>query len=245
MRGSKKDKGRWIMGIHAVREALKVRPGAVNRIQVRTDYVSNPELKALIQGAPRSVQVEKVPIKILDERGQSQGIAAHITESPSFDWTKLDSDGPHCILILDGIQDPHNLGAILRSSWLLGVKLLVVSESRSSPLTATACKVASGGAEHVAVQIESSLTNVINILKEKGFWIFGLDQGGRGTIWNQEFPLKVALVIGSEEKGIRVPVRRACDEIISIPQADPEASFNASVAAGIALAEVKRQHSNI
>ena len=143
--------------------------------------------------------------------------------------------------VLDQITDPHNLGAILRTAWLLGVKALILSDSRTVSLTPAATKVASGGAEHVPVETVASLPQTLSDLKQKGFWIFGLAAGGQQRLWTVKIPDKVVWVIGAEGSGIRSSVAKFCDELISIPQSDKEASFNASVASALAFGETFRQ----
>ena len=170
-----------------------------------------------------------------------QGVVAHVSEQPELDWEELKTQDQVLLVALDGIEDPHNLGAILRTAWLMKAQGLFVPDARSVALTPAAMKVASGGAEHVPVQIESNLPSLLKSLKDIGFWIFGLSHKAGQDLWDVEYPEKVVWVIGSEGKGMRTPVERACDELVSIPQVSSSASYNASVAAGMALAEVQRQ----
>lgn len=232
-------KGRWAIGIHAVEEALKVRPKSVSELWLKEGWESSEDLRRLSE---MTKNVRNKPQGVLDKLGTGhQGVAACIGEDPAVDWDSLAQSDNAVVLLADGIQDPHNLGAILRTAWLLGAQALFITENRSAPLTPTAMKVACGGAEHVPVEVDGNLLTTANQLKEQGFWIFGLDGEGRGSLWQTKFSGKVALIVGSEESGIRTPLKRVCDELLHIPQADSAASFNASVATAIALAEVQRQ----
>ncbi|MEK6554604.1 MAG: 23S rRNA (guanosine(2251)-2'-O)-methyltransferase RlmB [Bdellovibrionota bacterium] len=174
-----------------------------------------------------------------------QGVAVFMKDSPTFDLEELDADDQEKVIImaLDEITDPHNVGAILRSAWLMGVKALLVPEHRAGHLTPSVIKVASGGAEHVPMIVVKNLVQDLKYLKDKGFWIFGLAGEGRATLLKTRVHEKIVWVVGSEEKGIRSSVRGVCDELVQIPQTSSEASFNASVASSIALYETVRQHS--
>lgn len=233
--------GRWVIGIHSVKEAIRVRRSAVAELCVKQGWESNHELREI-------AEMGKVPVTKpegwLDRLGSGhQGVAARLTEKPELSWETLEKTEKSMVLLLDGIQDPHNLGACLRTAWLLGAHALFIPENRASPLTPTAMKVASGGAEHVPVVIDGNLLDTAKALKEKGYWLFGLAGESKQSLWQTTFHEKIAIVIGSEESGIRTPLARLCDELIRIPQGVPDASFNASVAAAITLAEVARQHS--
>ena len=137
------------------------------------------------------------------------------------------------------------MGAILRSSWLLGVQAVFASSGSSSLLSPSACKVACGGAEHVPLDYHGSLPNILKQLKSIGFWIWGLDMGGPYNIHDSElvYPGKVVWVVGNEGSGIRRSVGGICDEIVSIKQTVDHASFNASVATAMALSETVRRSS--
>jgi 23S rRNA (guanosine2251-2'-O)-methyltransferase len=231
--------GRWVIGLHSVREALKVRPGAVAELSLKEGWESNQDLREISEKIRKATTK---PESWLDRLGSGhQGVAARMTAAPEFSWADLDQLESATILLLDGVQDPHNLGACLRTAWLLGAKALFIPEHRASPLTPTAMKVASGGAEHVPVVVDGNLMDAAKMLKDKGFWLFGLAGEAKQTLWQTRFDQKVALIIGSEYGGIRTPLARLCDELIRVPQVDAAASFNASVAAAIALAEVTRQ----
>jgi 23S rRNA (guanosine2251-2'-O)-methyltransferase len=172
-------------------------------------------------------------------------VAVLVGETPELDLDALTNEPPEkktILVALDEITDPHNVGAILRSSWLMGVKGLLIPEHRAGGLTPSAMKVASGGAEHVPLLTVGNLQQELKYLKDKGFWIYGLAGEGKGELGQLRINEKVVWVVGSEEKGIRSSVRGVCDELVKIPQTSAEASYNASVAAAIALYETSRQH---
>src|SRR5690606_29125276 len=141
----------------------------------------------------------------------------------------------------DQVSDPHNLGAVLRSAWLLKAQAVLVPQDRAVSVTPTVSKVAQGGVEHVPVVEVSPLDQELKRLKDLGFWIFGMSHKATGSLFTMKLPDKVVWVLGAEGSGLRKPVEKACDELISIPQTAADASFNVSVAAGLALAESYRQ----
>lgn len=237
-------KERLSLGIHSVREALKVRARAVKILGLRDDFERAPQLKELAVLAEEfKVPVKALSAKELDAIGSGhQGAAAIVTESPIFDIEAV-RDLKRCVLVAcDGIEDPMNLGSILRSSWLLGATAVLLPQDRSVSLTSSAAKVASGGAEHVPVEICSNLPRQLEILREMGFWVFGLAEKGTGLPWEFKLPEKIVWVIGSESSGLRVTVERVCDELVRLPQVPGGSSFNAAVSATMALYESARQH---
>lgn len=237
-------KDRLSLGLHSVREALKVRPRAVKRLGLREDFDRAPQLKELAELAEASkVEIKVLSAKELDHIGSGhQGAAAVISETPTFAIEDVKNLAKCVLIACDGLEDPANLGAILRSAWLLGAKGVLVPQDRSVSLTTAAAKVASGGAEHVPVEICSNLPRELELLREAGFWIFGLAEKGTGFPWEFKLPEKIVWVIGSESSGLRVTVERACDELVRLPQVPGGSSFNAAVSAAMALYESARQH---
>ncbi len=237
-------KERLCLGIHSVKEAIKVRPKAIKRLGLRDDYLRAPQLKELADLAELSkIPVTSLTSKELDQIGSGhQGAAAILTQTPAFNIKDV-KDLSHCVLVAcDGLEDPTNLGAILRSAWLLGAKGILLPQDRSVSLTTSAAKVASGGAEHVPVEICSNLPRELELLREAGFWIFGLAEKGTGFPWEFKLPEKIVWVIGSESSGLRITVERACDELVKLPQIPGGSSFNAAMSASMALYESARQH---
>lgn len=236
--------GRAVIGIHAVTEALRVRPRSVSPLWLRTGWQDSQELQKIeMEARSRQIRIEEHPAGHLDRLCSGhQGVLAFVNQDPELDWERLKGESIRRVVLLDGVEDPHNLGAILRTSWLLGVEAVFVPEMRAVHLSPAVSKVAQGALEHVPLEISSSMTQAIGLLKENGFWVFGLSHEARSNLYDLKLPEKVAWVLGSEGAGLRKPVERQCDELISIPQMDPQASFNVSVAAALALGETFRQH---
>ncbi|MCB0406641.1 MAG: 23S rRNA (guanosine(2251)-2'-O)-methyltransferase RlmB [Bdellovibrionales bacterium] len=234
---------RMVPGFHAVNEAIRVRPESIVTLWVRKDGEGIDEI-IQIKNRAEKIQIQ-IQLKSMQEMTKyatgHQGVIALLSEDPALDWEELKTESQIMLLALDGLEDPHNLGAIMRTAWLMQAKALFVPEARSVHLTPAAIKVASGGAEHIPIQVESNLPSLLKSLKDIGFWIYGLSHKTNQVIWDLELPEKVVWVIGSEGKGLRTPVERACDELVSIPQASSLASYNASVAAAIAMTETQRQ----
>ncbi|MFN7826065.1 MAG: 23S rRNA (guanosine(2251)-2'-O)-methyltransferase RlmB [Pseudobdellovibrionaceae bacterium] len=234
---------RPIVGTHAIREALQVHPSGLVQAWIKQGWESSTELRELEElFRSQKVKIEVKPEPLLHKLSQShQGAALFSTWQPELDWNSLQQKETSKILVLDGIEDPHNLGAIIRTSWLMSVDAILIPQDRAVGLTATVHKVACGGAEHVPVVEVTNFSNILEDLKKLNFWVLGLSHKGKGTLFKQKLPAKVVWVIGAEDKGLRTATERACDELIGIPQVSAAASYNASVAAAIALSETYRQ----
>ena len=233
---------RQVIGIHSCLEALKVNAKYVERCFFKKNWANHSELKKLFQEAKNlNVPIKIVGDRTLDRFGSShQGVALVVKTAPQ--WKEnLTSSSRRVVLLLDEVVDPQNLGAMLRTAWLMGVEAVFIPEHRSVGLTATVSKVASGAVEHVPVQKEKNLARRIESLKKEGFWVYGLSQTAQISFWDISFSEKVAWVVGSEAKGLRPSMVKACDELVAIPQANLQASFNASVAVALALSETRRQ----
>lgn len=236
---------RQVVGIHSSKEALNVRPEAITEVILRTGFERSADLKPFADFAKRrKVRLTQKSDGFLDKICRHhQGVCLTLNQAPEFPWKRIDaeSEGKMIVIALDEITDPHNLGAIMRTSWLMGVGGMLITGARSAGVTPTAAKVASGGAEHVPVEVVTNLHSELSHLKDKGFWVYGLAGEATQVLNRLELPDKVVWVVGSEEKGLRSPIRKVCDELISIPQLSAEASYNASVAAALALYETRRQ----
>lgn len=234
---------RKVVGLHSTIEVLKVRPGAVARLMLRQGWESSEDLKSVADlAAAKRVKIKTVPVKDLDALSSGhQGVGAEVLESPELNWEKLGSDPKQMLLGLDGIEDPQNLGAILRSAWVFGVSGILVPSARAMGMTPTVAKVASGGAEHVPVETHSNLLTPLQKLKDKGFWLFALSEKGSKSLWEGVLPGPCVWVVGAEGTGVRKSTLSICHEVIQIPQMHKDAALNASVATAIALAETRRQ----
>jgi 23S rRNA (guanosine2251-2'-O)-methyltransferase len=146
-----------------------------------------------------------------------QGIALEIdSDEPLMDFEKLNNK-KSVLVALDEVEDPTNLGNLLRTSWLMGVDGLLITQDRSVKLTPQVCKIASGGAEHVPVDVVHPLSNTLEDYKKQGFWVYGLDANAEQTIYDVQFPDKVILVAGNEGKGLRKTTLNVCDQVLKIP----------------------------
>jgi 23S rRNA (guanosine2251-2'-O)-methyltransferase len=149
--------------------------------------------------------------------------------------------GNGLILVLDGIQDPHNLGALIRTAACAGANGVIIPKDRAVGVTPTVEKVSAGAVETVPVAQVANIAQALDQLKSRGFWTYGLAGEGAASLYDQNFSGSVAVVVGGEGEGIRPLVRRGCDVVVSIPLSGGVSSLNASVAGGIALFEVVRQ----
>lgn len=237
-----------VYGVNPVREVL-TRQG---RKPLELLLVRDPRNERL-RGILASAQEAGVPVRFRQRReldalvghGHHQG--AVLLLEP-FSWRNLDEfegvtevSAPPLLLVLDGITDPHNMGALIRSAECFGAAGVVVPKDRSCPMTAVVEKAAAGALAHLSIYRETNLSRALEKLKTKGLWIFGLAGEGEQPICGADLTVPLALVVGSEGSGMRPGVRKHCDAILSIPMAGRLNSLNVSVAAGVALFEVVRQ----
>lgn len=238
-----------VFGIHAVTSALRLKPEQVRELWVDKARVDERMLLLLETAQARHILVHQVNRARLDElvgNNKHQGVAANCISGywlRDHQLTSLldDLKPPGFFLVLDGVTDPHNLGACLRSANGAGVDGVIIPKDRSVGLTPVVRKVASGAADATAVFQVTNLARTLRELKDKGIWIYGLAGDATQTLYNTDFSGPVALVLGAEGKGIRRLTREHCDQLVQIPMAGPVESLNVSVATGICLYEVVRQ----
>lgn len=235
---------RAVAGQHAIDESLRVHSAKVQQLWLRQGWESSEQLRGLEERSRKlKIKCEVKSTAILDKLcATHQGAALFIEGRPLFNIESLQNYDRSILLTLDGIEDPHNLGAILRTSWLMGVHGLMIPEDRAVGLTPTVHKVACGGVEHVPVEALTNFTNHIEQLKKQGYWVFGLSHKAKSSLFDVKIPEKIIWAIGAEDKGLRGTTERLCDDLVSIPQISAAASYNASVATAIALTETYRQH---
>jgi 23S rRNA (guanosine2251-2'-O)-methyltransferase len=235
---------RIVVGNHAIKEALVMRPKKVKGMWLKNGWETSSDLREIEEMARKHKITPEIRQEgVIDKFGSShQGAALFVEGAPGLDLDHVASLDTSIILMLDGIEDPHNLGAILRTSWLTGVRGVLIPEDRAVGLTPTVHKVACGGVEHVPVEETTNFSKYTEQLKEKGYWVYGLSPRGKKSIFELDLPEKVIWAIGAEDKGLRVTTERLCDELVYIPQTNASASFNASVATAMALTETLRQH---
>jgi 23S rRNA (guanosine2251-2'-O)-methyltransferase len=238
-----------IYGRHAVLSALQG-DRQLNRIWVTSRLRYDPRFLSLISEAKAAgcVVDEVTPFRLdqLTGRAVHQGIAAQVAPydyvelTELIDRAKAASDQP-VLIAADGITDPHNLGAIIRTAEALGALGLVIPQRRSASITSTVSKVAAGALESLPVSRVVNLNRALEELKQAGFWIFGTTADASQVLYQQSFQGPIVLVIGSEGEGLALLTRQHCDALVSIPLRGQTASLNASVAAGMALYEIFRQ----
>jgi 23S rRNA (guanosine2251-2'-O)-methyltransferase len=239
-----------IYGINPVLEAL--RAGRVRELRVGDAAAGvkgkiNDRIRQLVDLAgEQGVRVRRVPPDALDResnRGVHQGVVADIAdvESRSVDDLVRGARGVPLIVVLDGIEDPHNLGAILRTADAAGVDGVVIQSRRSAALGGATAKASAGAVAHVRIAEVVNIARAIEELKELGVWTVGL-AGGAPTAYDAiDFTVPTALVLGAEGTGLRRLVRERCDHLAAIPMQGHVGSLNVSVAAGITLFEAVRQ----
>ena len=241
---------RRLVGIHAVSAALKSvrdRGDRIDRVIVAKGS-RNPRLRALLgECGALGIPVRFEPrgaLRRIAGTESHQGIVA-LSSSSSYQPLErvLESDDElSTVVILDSVQDPRNLGAVIRTADGAGVSAVVIPERRSAGLSEAAAKAAAGALESVPVVRVKNLGRALEQLKEAGYWAYGFD-GAAATDYHQvEYSDRCALVLGSESRGLRKKVAVRCDFLLRIPLAGSVSSLNVSVAAGIAMYEVRRQH---
>ncbi len=235
-----------IVGVHAVEAALASSSGRVTRVYL--DRERADRFGKLVDLARRAgVSVESVPRHELDRKDPSrrhQGVVADVRahEGASLDETiKRMPSGSRVAVVLDGVTDPQNLGAILRSCGAFGVSFVVLPRDRSAQVTPLVDQISSGASDAVQIVHATNLTRALEMLKEAGFWCYSLEADGDAHLHEIDLSGDVAIVLGSEGKGARRLVREHADRVCRLPAAGPIASLNVAAAAACALYEIHRQ----
>jgi 23S rRNA (guanosine2251-2'-O)-methyltransferase len=231
-----------LAGIHPVREALRAgRP--IDRVLIAKG-AGGPRLQELIDLCrERGVPVRFEPREQLDRAAGSaahQGVVAFgaVEKYATLEETSA-AGGLH--VVLDGVEDPHNLGAIIRTAHAAGAAAVVIPERRAAPLTDVVAKAAAGALAYLPVVRVSNLNRALESLKKSGYWIYGLDERGDQQYDRIDYTAPVAIVLGGEGRGLHEQVAKNCDFLVRIPMAGEVASLNVSVAAGVVLFEWKKR----
>ncbi|OFZ31452.1 MAG: 23S rRNA (guanosine(2251)-2'-O)-methyltransferase RlmB [Bdellovibrionales bacterium RIFCSPHIGHO2_01_FULL_40_29] len=234
---------RQVAGTHAIKELLHKRPRSVQAAILQNNWKTSAELREIVDSLNTlKIKFEEKPEAQLFQLCHShQGAVVFSNETPEFNYKDLGWEDHGLVVALDGVEDPHNLGAVLRTSWLMGVHGVIIPDDRAVGVTATVSKVACGGVEHVPIYRNNQFQQPFETLKQAGFWVYGLSHRAKKTIYDIQFPDKVIWVLGAEDKGLRTTTEKICDELVSIPQLSSDASYNVSVSAALAIAETKRQ----
>lgn len=239
----------WVIGIHAVSQLIKQRPQAITELLILGGGGNQrvAELNSLAKAA--GIPVTEVDKRRFDRqfKGVHQGVAAQVqSNTQALDDKQLldllaQQEGDLLLLVLDGVTDPHNLGACLRTADAAGVHAVIVPKDKAAPLNEIARKVACGAAETVNYAVVTNLARCLKQLQELGVWIVGTADESATSIYEQDLTGHLALVMGSEGQGLRRLTRDCCDHEVSIPMAGAMSSLNVSVATGVALFEAARQ----
>lgn len=236
-----------LYGFHAVGARLRAAPASVHTV-----YVDASRRDARMQQFLRKVEAAGVELKTLNaERlaalagtDRHQGVVAQVDDLPSVQdlHAVLDAvEGAPLVLALDGVTDPHNLGAILRTADAAGVHLVIAPKDRAVGLNPTVARVASGAAETVPYLMVTNLVRSLGELQDRGLWVMGTDEAATDDVYAANWTQAAVLVMGAEGAGMRRLVRETCDQLLRIPMLGAVESLNVSVAAGVCLYEAVRQ----
>lgn len=230
-----------LSGIHPVAEALRTHH-PLERLLV-AQGAGGPRLQEIIDLARRAqVPVRFEPRNALDRLAGTSAHQGVVALGAARQYADLDTAAAsQLIVVLDGVEDPHNLGAIIRTAHAAGAGSVVIPERRAAGVTDVVAKAAAGALEHLPVVRVTNVNRALEDLKERGFWIYGLDERGSEDYDRVEFATPSVFVLGGEGKGLREQVRKHCDVLVRIPLAGKISSLNVSVAAGIVLFEWKRR----
>lgn len=233
---------RLTLGIHPVREALRARR-PLEKVVIAKG-AGGPRLQEIIDLCREaSIPVRFEPRAALDRASKGvahQGVMAFGTAQ---DYVSLDDipETARLVVVLDGIEDPHNFGAIVRTAHAVGADAVIVPERRAAPLTETVARAAAGALEYLPVARVTNITQTLEKLKHRGFWIYGLDERGSEPYDGVAFAIPTAIILGREGKGLHQAVQKHCDALLRIPMTGAVSSLNVSVAAGVVLFEWNRR----
>jgi 23S rRNA (guanosine2251-2'-O)-methyltransferase len=237
----------WMTGFHAVEEALTA-GRALDRI-----VIARGRHGERVEAVVRLAKSRGVPVRFEDRQQvdrlagtrQHQGIAALVAAKPAVELEDLlRTENAHGLLVLlDGIEDPHNLGAIVRTALAAGAQGVVIPERRAAGLSDTVERTSAGALAHLSVARVTNLVRAMEEMKEAGYWLVGLDERAEKSFTEVDLKGPVGIVLGSEGEGLHELTRKRCDFLVSLPTTGPVRSLNVSVAAGVMLFEVVRQRS--
>lgn len=237
-----------VFGLHAVQALVERHPKRIKRLLLQTGRLNERQQAVLASAEQQGIAVQRVAGDELDAQaeGVHQGVVAEV--SPSQLWSEemlghlLDRlEGTPLLLVLDGVTDPHNLGACLRSADAAGAHAVIVPRDRSASLNPTVRKVACGAAETVPLVAVTNLSRTLKQLKQRGLWVVGTAGEAEQLIYDVDFTVPSIIIMGAEGAGMRRLTREHCDYLVKLPMAGSVSSLNVSVATGICLFEAVRQ----
>ncbi|MBK3808514.1 23S rRNA (guanosine(2251)-2'-O)-methyltransferase RlmB [Stutzerimonas stutzeri] len=237
-----------IYGLHAVEALLRHHPKRVKQVWL-AEGRGDPRVQVLIELAAQArVSVGQCERREMDAwvEGVHQGVVAEVSASQVWGEAMLDelldrAEGPPLLLVLDGVTDPHNLGACLRTADAAGALAVIVPKDKSATLNATVRKVACGAAEVIPLVAVTNLARTLEKLQQKGLWVVGTAGEAEQSLYAQDLTGPIVLVMGAEGRGMRRLTREHCDYLVRLPMAGSVSSLNVSVATGVCLFEALRQ----
>lgn len=246
-------KSSHLFGVHSVQAALNYSPEKILRGWIDAHRQDKRLSEINSQLARFGIETERTDKKKLDRLSSGehhQGIVVEVQMPGELSEADLQTalsqqTETAFFLILDNVQDPHNLGACLRTADAAGVHGVIITKDKATGITPTVCKVASGAAETMPVYQVTNLSRTLRWLKAQGLWVIGAAGEAEQSLYQTDFTVPLALVIGAEGKGMRRLTREHCDQIVSLPMRGQVGSLNLSVAAGILVYEVLRQRSDV
>ncbi len=246
---SDKERADLLLGFHSVYEGLKAGKRKFYKILISNKRSVKRIDKIEQLAESKNITLEMVSPETLDkltDHGKHQGIVARASQYPIQKAADIvykieEAKSPVFILVMENIEDPHNLGALIRTALCAGVDYILIPKDRSAGPSSTVSRSSAGAMEHADIYMITNTASILRSLKEKGVWVSGLDADGKTSLFNSDLTGNIALVIGGEHKGIRPNVKKELDFVLSIPNKGDINSLNASVAGGIAMFEALRQ----
>lgn len=244
------EKARFYFGVNPVAEKLRSSPKEVFEVMMIRSGQPRAALRAIRDEARRQgIPIRDVEPGVLDrlaDGGKHQGVVAKVASYAYRSFSDLLQDlsstpGHDMVLLLDGLTDPRNFGALLRTAEAVGVRHVVIPKDRSVGVTPAVVKTSAGAVHHLRIYRVSNLRQAILSLKQGGYWVVGLDAEAREDLYERIYPEKLLVVLGAEGSGIRPLIRQECDFLVSIPMRGKIASLNVAVAGGVFLYELLRQ----
>lgn len=243
----------YVHGIHAVQALLANPHRKIKKLFINSDRTDQKLQTLVARALEMHVPLEKLSQKLMNQRFEGsvhQGIVAMVPALPEFSESDLPqllqaSKKPALILVLDGVTDPHNLGACLRTADATGVDFLIIPKDKSASVNSVVTKVACGAAEFIPVVKVTNLVRAMEMIKQEGIWIYGATDEASHNLYELDCQSSIALVMGAEGEGMRRLTREHCDGLFSIPMLGSVSSLNVSVATGVSLYEVVRQRQKI
>ncbi len=235
-----------VYGVNPVLEALRSESAKVSRLTVSRGKAGGRLQQIIDLARQRSIPLHFEPPEALTRKAETprhQDVIAELAGVGYHDLDDLLAKKPTLLLLLDGVEDPRNLGAVLRTAEACGVEAVLLPDRHSSGLTPTAVKASAGAALHLPVARVGNVARSLDLLKKAGFWTVGLDMAGKSGLGDLDATVPLVVVVGGEDRGIRRLVAEKCDFLVSLPMRGKVASLNLSVAAGILLFQIAEKRS--